>query len=203
MKNLIFKIIEIAFALGLLAQLAKAQDRSAEFQYLQFQGQQLQSVHSIKHNLPVPKGFRKTQIFNHKPTYNGHPFNVTTAGLHDADRIIMVHAEIVTDNSGFLDYSYMDSTRLDGLTFYSKETCLIITDEILSEAKDLKFFQGQGFNFLPAIYMKQFFKNSEDGNQEYVLSYAERVTDCSSTTISNCFKKRFRRRVNKTIEFKD
>jgi len=170
-------------------------DKNPEFEYLEFEDDVLKSTHDIKFSLKIPSGFSKIKPLNHKPTFNDHPFNVSTAALISEKTIIMVHAEKVTDSSGFLDYSYLKPASLGGFDFHMKESCTEITDEVLDEAVDVRYFQENGFNFRPAMYLKQYFLNTS----EYVLSYGKRVRDCSDKTISNTFKDDFNRELERTI----
>ncbi len=173
------------------------------FNNLQFEAEVLKSTHQIKLSLKIPEGFRRTEYFNYQPIFHNHPFHVSTAAVYDENRIIMVHAEELADSSGYLDYSYMDTINLQGIDFYTKETCVVITEELLSDAKDLQFFQSEGFDFYPAIYLKQFFLNTEDGNAEYVLSYGERVSNCSETTVNEPFKDLFLESLKSTVVFEE
>ncbi len=173
------------------------------FSYLQLEAEVLKSTHQIDLSLKIPEGFSRTEDFNYRPIFNNHPFNVSTAAVYDNNRIIMVHAEALADSSGYLDYSYMNTINLHAIDFYTKETCLVITEELLSNAKDLQFFQSEGFDFYPAIYLKQFFLNTEDGNAEYVLSYGERVNDCSETTVNEPFKDLFLEKLKSTVVFEE
>lgn len=169
---------------------AQAQEKvsTSKFQYLQFEGSSLNSVHAIRLTLDIPDGFKRTGFLNHSPVFHEHPFNVTAAAVYDSITIIMVHAEALGDSSGYLNYGYLEATRLNGIEFYSKDNCVEITEALLSDAKDLQFFQNEGFDFYPAVYLKQYFKTTDDGNAEFVLSYGERVCDCSETTINEAFK---------------
>lgn len=208
METMKIKIVLVLMISICMVTTGKAQDTiknsEMDFQYLTVDSGVVRSIHKIKHSLHIPRGFNTTQILRHKPIFNEHPFNVSAIGVHNRDIIIMVHAEAITDSSGYLNYSYMDSTQLDGIKFYaSDENCITITDDLLSNAIDLQFFQERGVNFFPAIYMKQYFQNSEDGNYEYVLSYAKRVADCSESTITKSFKKNFKKQLKKTIELED
>lgn len=178
---------------------AQEKPSASDFQYLQFQESSLKSVHAIRLILDIPDGFKRTGFLNHSPVFHEHPFNVSTAAVYDSMTIIMVHAEALADSSGYLNYSYMEAATLNGIEFYSKDNCVEITAALLSNAKDLQFFQNEGFNFYPVIYLKQYFKTTDDGNAEFVLSYGERVCDCSEATISQAFKKQFMDRLNNTV----
>jgi hypothetical protein len=170
-----------------------------KFQYLQFEESSLNSVHAIRLALDIPDGFKRTGFLNHNPVFHEHPFNVSAAAVYDSMTIIMVHAEALGDSSGYLNYSYMETATLNDIAFYTKDNCVEITEALLSDARDLQFFQNEGFDFYPAIYLKQYFKTADDGNAEFVLSYGERVCDCSETTINEAFKEQFMRRLTNTV----
>ncbi len=70
---------------------------------------------------------------------------ILAAFLGDSS-FIMVHAETVTDNSGFLDYSYLDSTSLNGISFYKRVRCAEIWDEFIEEEHDIRFLNENGFD---------------------------------------------------------
>lgn len=170
-----------------------------KFQYLKFEESSLNSVHAIRLTLDIPHGFKRTGFLNHSPVFHEHPFNVSTAAVYDTITIIMAHAEALGDSSGYLNYSYMDAATLYDIAFYTKDNCIEITEALLSDARDLQFFQNEGFDFYPAVFLKQYFKTTDDGNAEFVLSYGERVCDCSETTINAAFKEQFMRRLTNTV----
>jgi len=172
------------------------------FSYLKFEDESIRSVHGIEIELKIPHGFKKTSILNHQPKFHEHPFNVSTAAIYTDDIIIMMHAESVTDHSGFLNYSYLDSIQLAGIGFTTQERCVVISDELLKEARDLGFFQGEGFDFYPAIYMKQFFKTTQDGNYEVVLTYGERVCNCEVMNLDDKFETEFSQRLLQKVNIK-
>lgn len=175
--------------------------KPTDFQYIKFEEKVLVSTHNLKISLIIPDDFNKSNLLNYQPVFHEHPFNVSAAAVYNSERIIMVHAEAVTDSSVFLNYSYLDDTQLNGLAFYTKETCVEITDELMAQAVDIKFFQDEGFDFNPAIYLKQFFQTTPDNIYEYVLNYGERVCDCSDTTINREFKEDYLSRLENTIVF--
>ena len=188
------------FEVGSIAQ--KHDSLAIDFEFLQFKEGYLKSNHGIEFLLEIPKGYTKSNILNHTPVYHDHPFKVSAAAVYDTSVIIMVHAETLADNSGYLNYSYMDSTRLSGINFYAKEHCVEITEELIAQAEDLRFFQNEGFNFYPAVYLKQYFITTDDGNTEWVLSYGEKVCNCSTETINKSFKEQFLHRLENSITIK-
>ncbi|WP_271766214.1 hypothetical protein [Aquimarina algiphila] len=192
---LLFTIVIFIFCSTCVAQNTES-EKKVDFNYLQFRDSEIISTHAIKYALQIPSGFSKIPPLNHKPTFNNHPFNVSVAALMKEKHLIIVHAEKVTDNSNFLDYSYMEPVKLNGLNFFMKENCLVLNKKIFKEAADIRYIKKNGFDFGVAIYLKQFFVNSPDKNYEYVLSYGERVCDCSEKTINDDFLKKF----NKTLE---
>lgn len=201
LENFNFLLLTIAIFTTCLTGIAQniESENNPEFKYLEFEDDVLKSTHDIKFSLKIPDGFSKINPLNHKATFNDHPFNVSVAALISEKTIIMVHAEKVTDSSGFLDYSYLKPASLSGFDFHIRESCFEINEELLDDAVDVLYFQENGFNFYPAMYLKQYFLNTSDGNSEYVLSYGKRVCDCSDKTISDTFKNDFIRELERTI----
>jgi len=207
LENFNFLLLTIAIFTTCLTGIAQNTDskKKSEFSYLAFKDSAIVSTHAIKYSLKIPPGFSKIKPLNHKPTFNNHPFNVSVAALMREKYLIMVHAEKVTDDSGFLDYSYLESVKLNGLNFFMKEKCLELNDKIFEEAVDVRYIKENGFDFGAAIYLRQFFVNTSDGTYEYVLSYGERVCDCSEKTINDDFIKKFNHLLERTLvltEFK-
>ena len=193
----------IATVLILTCNAGKAQEtdnKNQTFNYLEFKDGKIVSTHAIQMVLDIPAGFRQIQPHSYKPVFNGHPFNVTFAAVVNKNTIIMVHAEKVTDDSGFLDYIYMAPVELDGFKFFKKEHCLKLTEEIYNKAVDIKFISDNGFDFGEAIYLKQFFINSPDGNYEYVISYGERVCNCNESSIDEDFLDTFNKNLKNNIK---
>lgn len=176
------------------------QTKSLNFAYLEFTGKHtIQATHDLPLAVHVPDGFKQLAPMNHQPEFNGHPFNISTAAFTNGQAIVMVHAERLTDSSGYLDYSYMTPAQLSGLDFYVTERCVEITDALMDEATDLNYFQQQGFDFYPSVYLKQYFVNSPDGNAEFVITYGERIRDCTENTLNDAFKAAFYKRLEETI----
>jgi hypothetical protein len=172
--------------------------KKEEFNYLQIENDTLKSIHGLKYYLQKPEGFKLIKPINYQAVYNNHPFNVSVAAFINDNNIIAVHAEQVTDSSGFLDYSYLEPFSLNRNHFYMKSQCLEINREEIENAHDLRYFKENEFDFFPAIYLKQFFVNSPDGNSEYVITFGEKVSNCSQKTISDSLKKSID---NKIIEY--
>lgn len=169
------------------------------FSYLTYDNDVLQSTHDIRFSLKIPEGYRPIAPLNHKATFNEHPFNVSVVGFIGNNRVIAVHAERVTDDYGFLDYSYLEPVRLSGIDFYMKAQCLELPEGVVEDTADLRYFKENGFNFYPNVYLKQFFYNSLDGNSEYILSYGARVADCAENTITDSFKSDIDKEIEGTI----
>lgn len=203
-KNIKFIRFFLAFiALSFISSTGVAQKRmpttTAEFSYATFENGNIVTTHGLNYSLKTPKGFTGIAPYNFKAVFNKHPFNVSIATVISTDAFIMISAEKVTDASGILDYSYHKSIQLSGLDFYMKDECVKITHKLMQEAKDLKYIQDKGFNFGTAIYIRHYFKNTNDGTYEYVLNYGERVSDCSANTINPKFIKKFNQKIIKNV----
>jgi len=94
----------------------------------------------------------------------------------------------------------MKPDKLSGYDFYTQEKCVKLTDEIMKEAADVRYYQNHGFNFWPSFYMRQYFVNTPDGNAEFVLSFAERVPNCSDTTLNKHFKETFHKKIKELVK---
>lgn len=179
-----------------------AEATTVDFTYLEFQEDRLLSTHDIQFELNIPEGFDRIDPLHHQAVFNEHPFNVSVAAIMKGDKLIIVHAEKVTDDSGFLDYSYMKPVTLHGHDFHMKENCLMINAQVLEGAKDVKYIHDNGFDFGKAIYLRQFFTNTADGNSEYVLSFGLRVKGCKSQYINDEFLDQFDKILEKSISLK-
>ena len=192
----------ILYLLLALCNIIRAQPSNSktEFNYIEFKNDSLFSTHAIKYSLKIPHGFNKIAPKHYQPVFNGHPFNVSYAAIEKDSILIMVHAEMVADGSGFLDYSYLKPEKLNGLDFYVQENCIELNEKVFERAADLAYIKENGFDFGSAIYLKQFFTNSTDGNYEFVLSYGKKVCNCDSETISIEFIDEFNRELENTVK---
>ena len=170
------------------------------FNYLKLSDNKIISTHELKFAISKPAGFKLLGPTNYSAEFNNHPFNITFAAFTKHNKVLAIHAERVSDNSGYLDYSYMEPATLDGIGFYQRVNCAELSAENVSEAQDLAYLAKQGFNFNPAIYLIQFFINSDDGNAEYVITYGEQVTSCDPSTISAEFKTQAQKSLQQIVE---
>lgn len=199
---LFVELIMFSTPVRTLAQVKISND-SVNFSYVFFNNGYIVSSHAIKYSLKVPYNYIKIEPYNYKPFFNKHPFNVSLAAAYNNKNLIVVHAEKVTDGSGFLDYSYLMPVKLDSLDFYMKESCLELNEETLEQAIDIKYIKANGFDFGDAIFLKQFFVNTPDGTYEFVLTFGEKVCDCTDEFINDEFKYEFDKKLDETIELSE
>jgi hypothetical protein len=50
--------------------------------------------------------------------------------------------------------------------------------------------------------MKQYFKTSPNGNSEIVVTYGEKVKDCTSNSVTTSFKAEFNNRMEELVNLK-
>lgn len=163
--------------------------KSTSFNYLEYTEDSISSTHSIQLSLRIPPGFRRVDPSNHYLIFNDHPFNVSVAVLIREDSVIMVHAEKAADDSGILDYSSLPSGLISGMKFHTRSNCIEPSDALMEGHHDFRYLNQNGFESRPAIYLKQFMRNTEDLKSEYIVSYAKRVDGCSEEIISEQFKR--------------
>ena len=182
---------------------AFAHPLQSKFDYLKVNGNTVRSVHQIKYSLRVDKSFKFLGEYHHQPTYGGKQFNVSVAAYARGDRLVMVHAEAHTDNSGGLDYSNLKPDPVGGIKFTSREQCAVLAEIPDPESiPDLRFLREVGFAPAPAIFLKQYLIASPDGSAEYVLSYGNRVASCRDEIITPEFKAGIEREVRTLLRIK-
>ena len=146
--------------------------------YLRYIGGELISTHGLNILFKIPEEYSTKPIISYEATFNNHPFYISFAPLVAKNRLIGVHAEAVTDNSGYLNYSHLDEYIIDNIVFYRKDRCVHLDENTVNSMDDLRYMQKVGFDFESPVYLAQFFKHSDDGNKEYVLTVARHVDDC-------------------------
>lgn len=151
------------------------------FDFLDVTGNSVQTYHSIKSTLGISDTFRYLGEEHYTANYHGHPFEVNVAAFLSEKALFSIHAEKVSDNSGYLDYSYMEQVFFEDRPFRYSRKCLQLTQEQVDNAPDLHFFKQHGFDFSPHIRLEQFFIVSEDKNSEIVFTYATKHNSCDGT----------------------
>lgn len=173
---------------------------SQSFNYLEFNGEELISTHSLKYKLNTPEGFNKIQPHDFKDTFHEHPFNISVAAMMGEGRFIMISAEALADKAGILDYSYYPAVKLKGVDFYLRESCLPgLSVEDINARGDITYIHQNGFDLSRPAYLNSYFLNSTDGNEEYILHYGKHVTDCSEQTITDEFKRKLVKEIERDI----
>lgn len=183
----------------LLATMANVSARSEGFDYLSKNGKTLESKNAVNLKLQVTEDFQALDEIHYEANFHNHPFKISMASFIHNTRIIAMHAEQVTDNSGFLDYSYLESTTFQGIDFFLLARCATLSDADVTEATDLSHYKANGFDFAPNIYLYQLFKTSPDGNNEVVITYGEKVPNCTKKHESTEFKAAVKTRLEQTI----
>jgi len=103
------------------------------------------------------------------------------AAFAKLDQLILIHAEMHTDNSGGLDYSKLAPASLSGIAFTSKEQCVTAEDEPDPDSNpQLRFLRDKGYAMVFPMYLKQYFTTSRDGRAELVLTFGQRVASCKA-----------------------
>lgn len=171
----------------------------SKFNYLEFDGGFLRSTHDIKLSMKAPTGYTLIKPLSYQATFNEVKFNVSVAGFVKEKTLLFVSAEKLANNEGNLDYSHFEPTDLNGVTFYKRVRCAELTSDDVEAAADLRYLKDNGYDFHPAIYLTHFFKNSSDGNSEYVVVFGEQVSNCSDDIITDDFKSSFDGELNKVI----
>lgn len=175
--------------LSLLFVVLSSHAQQLRFDYLRVKGQGVESTHQIKHRLKIDKSFKLLGEYHHQPTYGEKQFNVSVAAYSQGERLVMVHAEAHTDNSGGLDYSNLKPDPINGINFTSREQCAVMAEIPDPDSiPDLRFLRSKGFNPAPAMFLKQYLIASPDGSAEYVLSYGSRVASCADAVLTPQFK---------------
>ncbi len=144
--------------------------------FLKIEGNTVLAIHGLAFEIEIPKGFRAIAPTSYQARFHDHPFRVTVSALIKEDTIIAIHAERLEDQSGTLDYSYLEETTLSGFPFYTHTKRVDLDVNAVNSAADLRYFKENSFDFAPAIYLKQFFVTSIDGNAEYVLTIGKKIS---------------------------
>ncbi len=162
-----------------------------DFAYLQFDDAGLTSVHGLPVIVKSPDGFRAVGPVNRVAEFNDRPFNISLAAYLGDESFVMVHAERLADESGVLDYSDLEPAELSGRAFTSREMCAELSTEEVAEEHDIAFLNSNGFDPTPAVYLRQFFTTSEDGNAEVVVSFGLRLYNCNADSLTPAFMETF------------
>jgi hypothetical protein len=159
------------------------------FDYLNVDGNTVETTHPAKYRFKLSKALKPLGEFHHQPVYEGVRFNVSLAAFAREDRLLMVHAEMHTDQSGGLDYSKLPPAEVRGVRFNMREQCVTLADVRDPYGNpELRFVRDRGFVVLPPLYLRQFYATSPDGTAEVVLTYATRVESCGGDALTAEFK---------------
>lgn len=202
MKNIsaTFIVIFVIQGCSFFGSESPARKVNKEETYLRYYEDQLISMHGLNFGLKIPESYTAKPIINYDTNFNNHPFYVSFAPLISSDRFLSVHAEAVTDNSGYLNYSHLDEFKIDDILFYRKDQCVRLSTETVNSMNDLRYVKDLGFGFDSPVYLAQFFKHSFDGNKEYVLTFAQRVANCEGI---NELKKRVTEQIGSLIHINE
>ena len=143
----------------------------------------LVAEHGLPFVLQIPENFEVMKPFSYQADFHGRPFNVTVCAFWKEDTIIAIHAERLADNSGILDYSYMEPDTLSGIQFYRQTHLANLKSSDVHKAKDLKYFKSQGFDFSPSIHLRQYFYHSKDGNAEFVMTLGKKIGEHAESNL--------------------
>jgi hypothetical protein len=173
------------------------------FDYLKVKDNVVESVHKLHLVAKIDKTFKFLGEYHHQPTYGEKLFNVSVAAYEKGDKLLMIHAEAHSDNSGGLDYSKLKPDPLGGINFTSREQCGVIAEiPDAYDIPDFRFLRDKGFTPAPALFLKQFLIASTDGSAEYVISYGQRVASCGDEIITPAFKEGIEREVRRVVKIK-
>jgi hypothetical protein len=193
----------LIFSLLLFLHPVQGTSGQPEFNYLKLKGHTVESTHRARYKIVINKSFKPLGEFQHQPSYDGIRFNVSMAAFSKLDQLILVHAEMHTDNSGGLDYSKLAPASLSGIAFTSKEQCVTAEDEPDPYSNpQLRFLRDKGYAMVFPMYLKQYFTTSRDGRAELVLTFGQRVASCKAETINDEFRKRVQDQASAAIHIK-
>lgn len=161
--------------------------KSESFKYLEYMTGSIQSTHAIRISLKIPVGYRSVEPSNHFLIFNNSPYNVSVAALVGENSVIFVHAEHAVDDSGVLDYSSLPYAQIGELQFHWRSDCIEPSEALIQGHHDFRYLRQNGFEPLPAMYMKQFMRNTQDLKSEYIVTYSKRVDGCSEEIIDEQF----------------
>jgi hypothetical protein len=151
------------------------------FSFIEASTNALRTTHAIRLEIFRPKGFRIARPTSRDAVFNGHPYEVTLAGLLGRDQAILLHAERVADRSGASNYETLPQTDLPG--FRARTQCAAITAADAAEEHDLSWLAQHGWD--PAgtsLAIRQYFRTTPDHNQEVVISLIAKVARCGDET---------------------
>ena len=145
--------------------------------FLRLENEMLIADHGLPFVFEIPKEWNIIEPFSYRESYHGVRFCVTVCAFWKDETIVAVHAERLEDESGSLDYSYMEPAVLSDLNFYKQDRVAVLDPGAVEKAKDLKYFKSRGFDFSPSIHLRQYFYHSKDGNAEYVVTIGKKTGD--------------------------
>ena len=177
-------LIRLSVFLGTLVMssilIVEASD-APNFDFLKVANNSVDIYHGIKSRLKITDEFKFIGEHHYRAVFHEHPFDVNVAAFVNENALLAVHAESVTDDSGYLDYGYLDQVTFYGTPARYSQKCLQLTAEQVDQAHDLSFFKSHGFDFSPHIRLEQLFMISADRNNEIVITYATKHNSCNGT----------------------
>lgn len=170
-----------------------------KFSYISVDDGNLSTTHAVKLTLEAPGGFRIAGPENRYVAYFGEEINMTMAAYTSNDAAIFLVAEKSINAAAVIDYSRLETTNHSGIEFQTRSRCIELDSETVGSVDELQFLSNNGFTPQPAVYVRQFFRVAESGDQEVALTYAARVVDCSEAVITDEFVEAFEADVKKYL----
>lgn len=187
-----FALLNVILAGALLA---GATSRADDFDYLDSGNNSVTTTHQIRYLISIDDTFDSLGELHHRESNGERVFNVSLAAYANADEIVMVHAEVLEDGSGILDYRNLPQAILNDISFGFREQCL--PAEIRSELEnnpEAQFVTEKGFSIDLPFILADFLLASDDGNAEIAISYGRSLDSCDDMTDS--LRTRVRERVD-------
>jgi hypothetical protein len=159
-----------------LGALASAVVAAEGFSYLELTPSGLKAQNGVPVEVRRPAGFTAAAPESRSDVFGKHPYLVTLAGFLGAGEAVLVHAERVADASGASDYSALPPGGWPG--FRVRSQCAEIDPQDVAAEHDLKWLADHGWNPAGALALRQYFRTTDDHNNEVVVSLIVRVADC-------------------------
>jgi len=167
----------------------------APAEHLRVIGDRIETVHGLRYII-TGSDFHVAGPVHRSDTFDGHPYEISLAGLIGEGGAVMVHAERVADGSGASNYDDLPTAAWPSPDFHRRFMCVTLAEDDITGEHDLEWLRANSFDPLGSIALEQLLTTSADHNEEVVVSLIVKGLDCADEAGVAAALDRFRRRVS-------